>query len=87
LIGVVKVGRVKGFFFTTFTPDSISFFETLPGSPAIQRNYMVKAAGVSTISATGAQVAGDAVEQSPTSGVAHTLHLNVKVTCGATVAR
>jgi hypothetical protein len=85
--GVVKVGKTKAFFFTTFTPDSINIFETIAGSPPIARQYQVKAAGVSTLSATGATVTGDVVEQSPTSGVAHTLHLTGKVTCGSTVQR
>ena len=85
LVGLVKVGSARALFFTSFQPDSINVFETLAGPPIIQHQYFVKATGVSTLSATGAHVNGDVVEQSPASGAAHTLHVEGDVTCGATV--
>jgi hypothetical protein len=87
LAGVVKIGKTKALFITTFTADSITLFETSPGPPVIQHQYLVKAAGVSTLSANGALVAGTAVEQVPAGGVAHTLQLKGRVVCGATVNR
>jgi hypothetical protein len=85
--GVVKVGKTKAQVIATFGPDTINVFEVFPGPPAVQHQYVVKAAGVSTISSTGAQLNGTAVEQSPASGTAHTLQLAGKVTCGSTVNR
>jgi hypothetical protein len=87
LVGVVMVGSTKAFFFTDFAPDSINIFETLTGPPVVQHQYLVKAAGVSTLSATGAHVTGDLVEQNPSTGTAHTVHVAGDVTCGATVNR
>lgn len=87
LVGVVKVGSTKALVITNLTPDSISIFESNPGPPAIQHQYLVKAAGVSKLSATGARVKGAAVEQSPTNGAAHTLDVKGNVTCGTTVNR
>jgi len=85
--GVVKVGTTTAVLITTFTPDSINIFETIPGTPPRTIHYQVKAAGVSTLSGTGAKVSGDAVEQSPTSGTPHTLHVSGTVTCGSTINR
>jgi hypothetical protein len=85
--GVVKVGTTRAGFITTFTPDSINIFETIPGTPARTHHYQVKTAGVSTLSGTGATVSGDAVEQSPTSGTPHTVHVSGTVTCGSTIHR
>jgi hypothetical protein len=82
---VAQVGNMKALFFTTFAADSIISFESNTGTPAIQRSYMLKAPGVVTLSANGAHVSGDAVEQNPTSGPAHTLHFEGDVTCGSTL--
>ena len=85
--GVVKVGNAKAGFITTFTPDSINIYETIPGTPARTHHYQVKAAGVSVLSGTGAKVSGDAVEQSPTSGTPHAVHVSGTETCGSTIHR
>ena len=86
-VSIVSVGDLKALFFTTFQSDSINSFETIAGPPAVQHQYFVKAPGASTLSATGAHVVGDIVEQSPQTGSAHTLHVEGDVTCGATVQR
>ena len=86
-VGVVNVGNTKALFFGSFTSDAINVFESIAGPPLSQHQYVVKAAGVSTLSATGAHVNGDLVEQSPASGAAHTLHIEGDVTCGVTVNR
>lgn len=86
-VSIVSVGLLKALFFTTFQPDSINAFETFAGPPIAQHQYVVKATGASTLTGSEAHVVGDIVEQSPPSGVAHTLHIEGDVTCGATVAR
>ncbi|MGZ4672602.1 MAG: hypothetical protein ACXV8K_08075 [Ilumatobacteraceae bacterium] len=86
-VSIVSVGGLKALVFTTFQPDSINAFETFAGPPVVQHQYFVKAAGVSTLTGTGAHVVGDIVEQSPKTGEAHTLHIEGDVTCGATVHR
>ena len=78
LVGVLKVGRVKALFFVTLMPDSVFMFEGFPGPPPVQHQYVVKAPGVSTLSATGAHVAGDAVDVSSPGGAAYTLHVTAR---------
>ena len=85
LVGFVKVGGGTGLFVASFGVDSINTFETVAGPPVVQHQYFVKVQGVSTLSASGAHVNGDAVEQSPAGGSAHTLHIEGDVTCGAVV--
>jgi hypothetical protein len=85
LVGVVPVGGTKALFDLTFAPDAITGFEIVSGPPAVSHTYSVKAAGVATLSANGARVDGDAVEQTPAGTTAHTLHVAGSVTCGSTV--
>jgi hypothetical protein len=87
LVGIVTVGTTKAFFFTDFSPDSINIYETITGPPLVQHQYLVTATGVSTLSATGAHVTGDLIEQNPPTGTAHTVHVAGDVTCGGTVNR
>ena len=53
-----------------------------------QHQYAAKAAGLVTLRADGAHVAGDVTESNVAAGAtAHTLHIEGDVTCGATVTR
>jgi hypothetical protein len=89
LVGAGRVGSAKALFEITFATDAITIFEFVVGTPGASHSYAVKGAGVATLTANGAHVAGDAVEQAPTSGsaqaAAHTLHVVGSVTCGTTV--
>ena len=86
LAGVVTIGGTRTFFFASFVADAINIFETVAGPPIVSHQFFVKTPGTSTLSATGAHISGDAVEQRPT-GVLHTLHVEGDVTCGAVVNR
>lgn len=87
VVGVITVGSTKAFFFTTLYADSINVFESIAGPPAVTHHYVLKAPGAATLTATGAHVQADLVEQPPLTGTAHTVHVEGDVTCGATVAR
>ena len=83
VVGVLKVGSGKAFAFINLMPDAIRVNETMAGPPPVQRQYAATTAGVSTVTTTGAHLDGDVVEQSPSSGTAHALHLVGDVTCGS----
>ena len=87
LVGIVKVGAEKALAFTTLGSESVTVFVSFPGPPASTHQYLVNTSGAATLSATGARVAADVVEQNPTNGSPHTLHLAGKVVCGSTVHR
>jgi len=87
LVGIVKAGTEKALVFTTLGADSVTVFESFPGPPASTHQYLVNTSGAVTLSATGARVAADVVEQNPTNGSAHTLHLAGRVECGSSLTR
>jgi hypothetical protein len=78
-VGVVKVGSQPVMFLTTITASSVNSFVAGTG---ISHTYRAQAAGVATVSATGAHVVADMVEQSPASGHPHAIHIEGDLTCG-----
>jgi hypothetical protein len=79
--GIVQVGSTPYFAILYISPNSFTFFAS---GDAYYRNTST---AVATLTATGAHIDGDAVEQNPATGKTATkVHVSGDVTCGTTVA-
>ena len=79
--GIVQVGSTPYSAIIYISPDSFTFYAA---GDAFYRNTST---AVATLTATGAHIDGDAVEQNPTTGKTATkVHVSGDVTCGTTVA-
>ena len=79
--GIIQVGSTPYFAILFITPGTFTFFAS---GDAFFRST---SAGGATLTATGAHVDGDVVEQNPPKGTtAHTVHITGDLTCGTTVA-
>jgi hypothetical protein len=79
--GIIQVGSTPYFTIIYVSPNSFTFFAA---GDAFYRNTST---AVATLTATGAHIEGDAVEQSPAAGkTATTVHVSGDVTCGTTIA-
>jgi hypothetical protein len=79
--GIIQVGSTPYFAIVYISPNSFTFFAA---GDAYYRNTST---AVATLTAPGAHIDGDAVEQNPAAGKTATkVHLSGDVTCGTTVA-
>lgn len=79
--GIIQVGSTPYFTIIYVTPNSFTFFAA---GDAYYRNT---ATATATLTATGAHIDGDALEQNPAAGKTVTkVHVSGDVTCGTTVA-
>ncbi len=80
VVGIVTLAGTKVFVDLGLRPDSVSVNKAVEGG---NLNY-VSPPGAATVTDTGAQVNGDATEQSGTAS--HVLHVQGDATCGTPVS-
>jgi hypothetical protein len=80
--GLVKVGSAAALFQTTVSSTGVFIVETGTGPPPFQHVYRAQTTNGITVSATGAHVTADVIEQSVTAGSPHTIHIEGDLTCG-----
>ena len=81
VFGIAQVGSTPTFLVVSISPGTLSISASGDGF------FRNSATTVATLTATGAHVDGDAVEQNVTKGsTAHTIHVSGDVICGTTVS-
>jgi hypothetical protein len=84
VVGIVNVGSKRALAFISGQPDSFTVLLETKGATTT-RFFRGQGAGISTPTAQGVHISGDAHEQNVAGGVAHTLHVAGDAVCGSTV--